>query len=166
MFVFFKWQDGVPDSINGVRGGRLVLGNKPVGYLGEVHPTVRSEFELPSCVVGEISLDKLFDALPKKHTIKPFSKYPKIERDISVVISQDVRVSDLIDTIKKQAGGVLVKVYPFDIYSGDGIDAGKVALGIRCVYQSDEKSLKDAEINAVQDKIVNAVGLKFHAKLR
>ncbi len=164
-FVSFEWQDGVPDYINGVRGGRLVLGNKSAGYLGEVHPKIKSEFELLECVVGEISLDKLFEKLPKKHTIKPFSKYPRIERDISLIVSQDIKISDLIKTIKKQAGPVLIKVYPFDIYPG-GMEAGKVALGIRCVYQSSKKSLKDADINSIQDRVVNAVGLKFSAKLR
>ena len=164
--VTYEWDEGVPDYINTVRGGRLVVDGKPIGYLGEIHPKFRKEFDLPHSVAGEISLDKLFVGQPRKPKLEPFSRFPKVERDISLIVDRNVKISDLIKVIKKEAGKVLIKVYPFDIYHGVGIEDSKMALGIRCVYQSYKKSLKDVDINIIQEGIVNALRLKFSAKLR
>jgi len=133
-------------------GGLLMLENKQIGTINSIDGIL------------EVDLDVLIESLPqpktwniqitKKDTViyKSFSKYPFIIRDIAVFVPSDVTAKDLISTIKKETGHLLVNDYIFDEFK----KADKTSYAFRLVFQSFEKTLTDEEVNKIMEK-VNAV---------
>ena len=111
-------------------------------------------------------LDVLSDAKPAKIKAPVVSKYPSISRDISLMLKEDVKVADLLSSIRK-AGGKLVKnCEVFDVYQGEHIENGYKSVSLNIVYEDKEKTLKTEDVNEVHDRVLNDLTSRFDAKQR
>ncbi|MFH0846050.1 MAG: phenylalanine--tRNA ligase beta subunit-related protein [Patescibacteria group bacterium] len=121
---------------------------------------------------GEINLDEIIEKLPEpenyedafadlSNEIKRFSKisaYPFVLRDIAVWVSNENSANDLLDLIQENAGELLVQTKLFDTYAPEG--EGRTSYAFNLVFQSQEKTLTDAEINPIMDKINSQIQAK------
>ncbi len=139
----------------------------PVGVLGEVHPVVQQRYDLPHrAYLCEIDLERLYAAVPARLTYQPISRHQELTRDLAIIVDQRVPAQAVQESIVRASGDLLRSVTLFDVYTGDPIPAGKKNLTYSLVYQSQERTLTDAEANALQEKILRALHEEFAAVLR
>ncbi len=139
----------------------------PVGIVGEVHPVVQQRYDLPQrAYLCEIDLERLYTAIPTRQTYQSISRHQELTRDLAIVVDEQVPAQDIQEAIVRHGGELLRSVTLFDIYTGDPIPAGKKNLTYSLVYQSQERTLTDAEANELQERILQALQREFGAILR
>lgn len=144
----------------------LMMDNKVLGIFGKLHPNYLKSMKLNDVYYAEMMLDVLSDAKPAKIKAPVVSKYPSISRDISLMLKEDVKVADLLSSIRK-AGGKLVKnCEVFDVYQGEHIEKGYKSVSLNIVYEDKEKTLKTEDVNEVHDRVLNDLTSRFDAKQR
>ncbi len=88
-------------------------------------------------------------------------------RDIAVVVNRDVLVGEIEKIIWQNGEGLIEDIQLFDIYEGgDQIMKGKKSIAFSIIYRSYDRTLKDDEVNRIQDNIIKDLENKFDAKLR
>lgn len=162
---------GGPAWFHPGRCGTLRFGpRQPVGAFGEVHPRVLKALDLKGpLVVFEVTLDLL--PLPKTRPTKmkpnlTLPDFQPVTRDFAFVVGRDVAAGDMLKAAQSAERQLIAGVDVFDVYEGPGIDAGKKSIGVAVVLQPTERTLTDAEIDAVSARIVAEVGRKTGAVLR
>ncbi len=139
----------------------------PIGVLGEVHPIVQKRYDLPyRAYLCELDLELLYAALPSRLVYLPISRHQELSRDLAIVVDQQVPAQAIREVIIHNGGQLLHSVTLFDVYTGEPIPAGKKNLTYSLVYQSQERTLTDAEANALQERILSALHEEFDAVLR
>ena len=101
-----------------------------------------------------------------KIVFKTVSKFPSVERDLAVSVSEDVACGDVIDVIKSSAGEFLESVSVFDVYQGDQIEKGKKSLAFNLLYSSTERTINASEIDDSIKNILQSLKEKLNAELR
>lgn len=145
----------------------LKLRNKISGVLGEIHPDVSENYGMDTrCFVAELNLDMLMECAKMNKKYKALPKFPAVTRDIAILVDDRVLVQEIEDTIKKQGGNILESAKLFDIYKGSQIPEGKKSIAYAITYRHADKTLTDAEVNKVHDKILRSLEHKLGAELR
>ena len=145
-----------------------------VGVLGEVHPDVAARFDTAgshSQVDGrahlmELDLEQLFSAVPARQTYQPLSRFPAVPRDLAIVVERAVLEADVAAAIRQAGGELLRDVRLFDVYTGEQVDTAHKSLAYRLTYQSSERTLTDADVDAAQTRVLDALAKRFKATLR
>ena len=138
-----------------------------VGYMGQVHPLVAQNYGIDAEIYcAEIDLSKLFDHRLPDPTYVPLPKYPAVSRDISLVCEESITVSQVEDVIHASAGKLLRNIRLFDIYRGAGVPEGKKSLAFSLELRADDRTLIDADSDAVVSKVLKALEEKLGAVLR
>ncbi|SCW57348.1 phenylalanine--tRNA ligase subunit beta [Ancylobacter rudongensis] len=163
-----------PEWFHPGRSGTFRLGPNVIGHFGELHPSVLEALDAAgdgkSPLVGfEILLDRIPEPKAKATRVKPLlelAAFQPVERDFAFVVPRHVAAGDMV----KAAAGVdrklIAGVNVFDLYEGPGIDADKKSVALSVTLQPREKTLTDAEIDAVAARIVAEVTKKTGATLR
>ncbi|TMD29613.1 MAG: phenylalanine--tRNA ligase subunit beta [Chloroflexi bacterium] len=139
----------------------------PVGVLGEVHPLVQQRYDIPQrTYMCELDLEQLYEAVPRSLTYAPISRQQELTRDLALVVDEQVPAQDIHDAIVQSGGELLRSAALFDVYTGEPIPSGKKNLTYSLAYQSQDRTLTDAEVNTLQDGIIRALHEKFGAVLR
>jgi len=155
------------DMFHPGRSAVLLANGEEIGIVGEIHPTVLENFEIGlPCYVAEIDLLKLMACIDENIKYKALPKFPAAERDIAVLVDQDVAVGDLEATMIKASGALLESIKLFDVYTGDRIPDGKKSVAFSISFRSPERSLTSEEVNKVFNKIVKDLEYKNNAQLR
>ncbi|MDH4273689.1 MAG: hypothetical protein OEW08_01485 [Gammaproteobacteria bacterium] len=94
------------------------------------------------------------------------SKFPSIRRDLAFVVEQTVGVEQLTTQARNVAGNLLADLHIFDIYSGKGVAAQHKSVALALTLQDIEKTLTDAEVEAVVQRVVQTLKVNFNATLR
>ena len=95
-----------------------------------------------------------------------YSDFQKSERDFAFVLNKDFQVQKLIEIISEIDQYLIRAVKVFDVYEGDNIPEGKKSIALSVIIQSSEKSLKDADLDRINQLIISTVEEKTGAKIR
>ena len=152
------------------RSGALKLGNKVVALFGELHPRALKALDVEG---PALAFEIYVDALPAPRA-KPTKARPPLERaalmpltrDFAFVVEDKVAAADLVRAAYGADKALIADIALFDVYRGAGVAEGKKSLAIEVTLQPKEKTLTDAEIDAVASRIVAAVGKATGAVLR
>jgi phenylalanyl-tRNA synthetase beta chain len=145
----------------------LWVGDQGVGSVGELHPSVSADLGIePACAMFELNLSALLAVKKREFQFREVSKEPSVRRDLAVLVDQTQPAGALSEEIRKVGGPDLVSVEIFDRYEGRGIPGGRVSLAFRLMFQRADRTLTDAEVNRVMDRIVAALVSRFGAELR
>jgi phenylalanyl-tRNA synthetase beta chain len=162
---------GGPDWLHPGRSATLSLGARTtIGAFGEIHPRILAAMDVKGPVVGfEIVLDNL--PLPKHRPTKmkprlALSDFQPLHRDFAFVVERDVAAGEILRAAQNAERNLIAGVDVFDVYEGPGIEEGRKSVGIEVTLQPKDKTLTDAEIEAVSTKIVEAVAKRTGAVLR
>jgi phenylalanyl-tRNA synthetase beta chain len=148
------------------RSGTLALGPKVLAVFGELHPKIVAAFDLTGPVAAfEVILEAIPESKAKKTSFAP-SPYQAVERDFAFVVDTKVAADDLIKAAKGADRVLIEAVSIFDVYEGKGVAEGKKSLAISVRLQPKDKTLTDAEIETVAQKIVAAVAKATGGTLR
>lgn len=146
---------------------RVVLGTKILGFVGEIDSAVGEGLDIKEKVfLFELWLDELLEIYSGLKTFKPLPRYPAVNRDMAIVISESVSAGQVLNVIKRRGGDIIEEVFVFDVYRGRQIERGCKSLAIRVVYRSPERTLEDEEVNAIHQRIVGDVLSEFGGKVR
>jgi phenylalanyl-tRNA synthetase beta chain len=157
------------------RSGVLKLGPKAIAYFGELHPGVLAKLDVEGPVAA---FEIFFDALPaprakgsKARPMLRLSPLQPVERDFAFVVDRTVEAAKLVAAAKGAgrdlaADATITAVSVFDVYEGKGVPEGKKSLAISVKLQPKERTLTDAEIEAIAQRIVAAVTKATGASLR
>lgn len=148
------------------RTAEIFLGEKLVGFVGQVHPTVQKELDLTETYVFELSLVDLLTAGVEETRFEVIPRYPSITRDIALVVNKDVIVGDIEKVIKEAGGKMLRDVAVFDLYEGDRLEEGKKSVAFSLRYFDPERTLTDEDVSKAHEKVLKAVEEKTGATLR
>ncbi len=159
-----------PDWYHPGRSGQVRLGPKVLGAFGEIHPTALGLIDVKGPVVGfEIDLDSLPLPKAKGGKARPkldLSAFQPVGRDFAFVLDSDVPAEQVVRAARGADKALITDVQVFDVYQGDHMEPGKKSLALAVVLQPVEKTLTDAEIEAVAQKVVDAVGKATGGVLR
>jgi phenylalanyl-tRNA synthetase beta chain len=153
------------------RTASLWVRGKNLGIFGQVHPQLRREKGLPDSVyVFQLDVDVLLDSLDQDEiltpTFKAYSTYPASDRDIAFFAPVKVSVAELEKAITKAGKDLLTSVELFDEYRGENVPQGQRSLAFRLVYRASDRTLTDAEVEPVHNKVREALVEKFGVSLR
>ena len=145
----------------------ILLYNRPVGYIGEVHPNILSNFEISQKVyIAEINLSNAIIRLNDRHTGNAPEKLPYITRDLAFVLDKDVPANKIIEVALKANRSSVVACKIFDVYTSKSIGGNKKSVAITLSIKQGEKPLNEAEIAPIVDSVLQAEIKNFDAKLR
>ncbi|HEV2539794.1 MAG TPA: phenylalanine--tRNA ligase subunit beta [Frateuria sp.] len=157
--------DGLPVWLHPGRGARVARDGETVGHLGALHPQLARALDLgPDVHVLEVALAPLLDRrLPRA---RPVPRFPSVRRDIAVDLPEEVRWSQIEQTVRGTLGSVLKELRLFDRYSGKGVDAGRKSLAMGLILQDASRTLTDDDADRCVRDAVAALEATCKAKLR
>ena len=145
------------------RSAAVILEGKQVGVIGELHPKWAQKYDLPrSPVLFEVELDAL--QIREIPAFSEISKFPPVKRDIAVLVDEKISAADMLNACKSVLDNAKVEL--FDLYRGQGVEAGKKSLAFRVTIQDTQKTLLDAEVDAMISQLIEALEKRFDSKLR
>ena len=149
------------------RTAKIIKDNQQLGILGEVHMDVMENYDVDIRVyIADLDFDIIVEKANLKKTYKPLPKYPAIDRDIAVVVDEDILVGDLEKAILQEGKGLIEKIQLFDVYTGEQVPEGKKSVAFSIIFRSLDRTLVDDEVNEIQQNIVKTLEEKYDAKLR
>ncbi|MBR4950663.1 MAG: phenylalanine--tRNA ligase subunit beta [Clostridia bacterium] len=133
----------------------VFVGTKLVGRIGEVHPLVCENYDLPRGVCAAmIYTEPLLKSVKTERGYIPLPVYPAMERDIALICEKSVEVGKLLNDIRSYAGKSLESASVFDVYSGKGVEDGKKSVAVRLVFRLADKTLTDEDADAGVKRIL------------
>jgi phenylalanyl-tRNA synthetase beta chain len=154
------------------RSARVLVNKQPIGFIGELHPKLAQEYDLPLApIVFELLLDGLNTR--KLPTFKEVSKQPVVVRDLAFVVGQNIAAAQLkkaFTEVKDDNLGWLKSVILFDEFvpkeEGKGLNLNEKSLAFRLTLQASDRSLTDADIEPLLKKMIEQAGQRCAARLR
>ncbi|QJD87553.1 phenylalanine--tRNA ligase subunit beta [Cohnella herbarum] len=141
-------------------------GNETIGYIGQLHPELQRDFDLPDTYVAEMELAPIYEYADRHIEYRTLPRYPAIERDIAVVVDRNVAGGALTEAIVASAGELLESVKVFDVYTGDRIGTEKKSVALALVYRHGERTLTDEEVTETHARVLTQLEQSFGAELR
>lgn len=148
------------------RSAKVYIQDKKVGSLGEIHPALEKEWGLERVVLFELDLAQLFNTIKTMTRVQPIPRFPAVQRDLAVVVSQETPAVQVMERIKELGGELLQQVEVFDVYTGKPIPEDRRSLAFNLRYQSLERTLKDDEVNTLNGRILEGIEKEFAAEWR
>ena len=165
-----RFEPAAHPALHPGRSARVLLDDRDVGFIGELHPRWQQKYELPSApALFEV------DALALQQRIVPahheISKFPAVVRDLALVVKQPISAQNLIDEFTAEqrcnlSCKILQAIVLFDEYRGKGLDVDEKSLAFRFTLQDTESTLKDDAVDAAMRAFVAAAQKKYGARLR
>ena len=135
--------------------------------IGVVMPTILKQFDLKKEVCyAEINTKILYESANSDITYAQIPNYPSVERDLALVVDENVTYATLEKIAYKFGGKLLKNVSLFDVYEGDKVGAGKKSYALNFILQHAEKTLTDDDITKFMNKLIAAFEREAQAKLR
>lgn len=146
----------------------ITFGSKRIGSIGILHPGIADEFGIDGyTVIAELyDLEEIFNAIPSSTTYAPLPKFPYVERDIALIVTDDITVSAVKKEILGIQSGIIESITLFDIYKGKPIPPDKKSLAFAIRFRSSDRTLTDSEVDDQHSLIVKRLKDKLKAELR
>jgi phenylalanyl-tRNA synthetase beta chain len=162
---------GGPSWLHPGRSGTIQIGPQNIlGYFGEINPRIAEALDADGPLVAfEVILDRIPEPKARATRARPvleLSPFQPVERDFAFVVERTVRAADLVRAAQNVDRKLIAGVAVFDVYEGRGIEPGKKSIAIAVTIQPRDKTLTDAEIEAVARKIVAEVEKRTGGVLR
>ena len=149
------------------RNAEVLLSDRRLGVFGEVHPEVLENYDLPyKAYLFEFDLEGLADATIFAKRFEPISIYPKIARDLAIVVDKEILSDMPTELIYTTGGDTVDSVRLFDVYEGEQVPEGKKSLAYTITYHSAIETLTDKAVNALHDEVVKCLNRELGAELR
>lgn len=163
-----EFEVGRHPALHPGRCAQVRVGEEVVGAMGELHPQVRMAFDLPAqpvCAL-EFDLDLLLVGWGEARAAASISTHPSVIEDLAVVVGEEVAAAE-VHTLILQAGAPLLRsAVLFDLYRGDQVGVGRKSLAYRLTFQADDRTLTDAVVGRVREKILRRLADRLGATLR
>ncbi len=154
-------------SYHSGRCAKILVGDKQVGILGEVHPLTLNNYDIGTAVyAAELDFDALFELMNPTKVYAPLPKYPASTRDFSFVCEEALEVGTIFATAKRAGGKLVEEVSLFDIYRGPQVGENKKSVSIRVTLRAADRTLTLEEAEKAGAKILAALERELGITLR
>jgi phenylalanyl-tRNA synthetase beta chain len=163
------WTLGEPlsEPFHPGRSARILLGDRPVGIMGELHPRKASSLDIEGRVaVAELELEPLRAAASRDFRLVEVPRFPPIRRDLAFVIDEDVPAGAVRAALESAAGELLDRSLLFDVFRGDAIPDGRKSLAFALEFRAPDRTLTDEEVEPLIGTIVDRLRTELGAELR
>lgn len=161
-----NWEPGDFPTFHPGRQAQVKIGEQVVVRLGEIHPIVLQNYDLNQRIyVAEVNIETLIQYQKDTVNFQPLARYPMVERDLAIIVDQDVPVGHILTSLQVAGGKLLKEVAVFDVYQGEQVEKGKKSVAFSFVFQGD-RTLTDGEINQLMDTMYQAIKEKYQAVIR
>jgi phenylalanyl-tRNA synthetase beta chain len=155
----------IHNALHPKRCAVIYLGGLEIGLIGELHPAIKQKLEITTDIIlFEINLFFLNNVI--EFDFKEISKFPSVERDLSIIVNQNISWQKIKDAVINVGGNLLHEVNVFDVYHGKGIDVDSKSIALHLIFQHDARTLVEQEIEALMQEIIATLESNFGAKLR
>ncbi len=154
-------------TYHGGRCAEILSGDKKLGIIGQIHPSVSAEFKIDTDVYAAIiDFEVLSELADMQRHYVPLPKFPAVTRDIAVTLDKDVEVGEIVKIIKANRKGIIESYNLFDIYEGIQVGKGKKSVAYSLTFRSADKTLTDDDVNPIVNTILKQLEEKLGAQLR
>ena len=156
-----------PDYYHPAVSCELRVDDHRIGVLGRLHPLVCESYKIRQPVfVAELWLGSCDSFEVEERVFVEFPKYPAVSRDLSIVVDQWTDYKSIESAIHLAGIPEVQKIFPFDLYLGDRLPPNKKGISISIVFQGQDRTLLEEEINQYQERILNLLRESLGAELR
>ncbi|MDO4838726.1 MAG: phenylalanine--tRNA ligase subunit beta [Clostridia bacterium] len=149
------------------RQAKLTQGDQVVCVLGEVHPTVRENFDMPSrALIAEMDMEVIARLQTPMGAVKPMPRYPAVSRDLSLVMAESTEVGPLLADMAHAAGSILEDAKMFDVYRSVAVGKDMKSVAFSFVFRAADHTLTEAEITKAMEKLQKVAADKYQAVIR
>lgn len=149
------------------RTAEVLVDGRSAGVIGEIHPDVAAAFQVDARIyAGELDFDLLASSAEFRVKYSPLPKFPAVNRDIAILVDEDIEVARVERVIREAGGSLIERVELFDVYKGKQIPEGKKSVAYSLVLRARDRTLKDQEANLLMEKIIDALQKQLGARLR
>ncbi|WRB85676.1 phenylalanine--tRNA ligase subunit beta [Helicobacter pylori] len=142
------------------QSAKIIQNNEIIGVIAKIHPKVIQELDLFESYYAEIDASKL---KRPAMLLKPFSIYPSSVRDLTLIIDENTAFNRIKKALKDAQIPNLSEILPLDVFKESH---NSIALSVRCVIHSLEKTLNDEEVNSAVQKSLEILEKEFNARLK
>lgn len=153
-------------SMHPGRTARILLGEETIGFLGQVHPQVANDYDIPETYVAELNLQAIEANMASTQIFTEISKQPAVSRDIALLVDDQLSHQDIFTIIEGLGLKYLESIKLFDVYAGTNIEPGKKSMAYSLTFQNPQESLRDEEVAKYMNKISEALLEKANAQVR
>jgi phenylalanyl-tRNA synthetase beta chain len=141
-------------------------GDEPDGWLGEVHPLVAAEWDIPDTVAAfELDLDAI--GIPDTSAYEDVTSFPEVREDLAVIVADTVTAEDVLSVVREAGAPLLTGAGVFDVYrDAERIGEAKVSLALRLSYRAADRTLTDEEVALRREAIAAALAERLGGSVR
>jgi phenylalanyl-tRNA synthetase beta chain len=161
----FRFEPAALACLHPGRSARIWRGEQPVGWAGELHPSLVREldFTYPP-VLFELDFEAALAV--RKPQYREVSRFPQVRRDLSVVVDEKVALSALAERVTLSSSSLLRDLLFFDVYRGPGVEAGRKSVALGLIFQDISRTLTDEDVERSIAAIVADLRVSLNAQLR
>jgi phenylalanyl-tRNA synthetase beta chain len=150
------------------RTAELKLNGQSAGWLGELHPRVREQYDLPNQAVlaADLDFEILAAQMNERYPVRAVPEFPPVKEDLALVLDEAVPAANVEAAIRSAGGNLLTGLTLFDVYRDEKLGAGKKSLAFSLTYQAPDRTLTDSDVAKVRTKIVKKLQDELGASLR
>ena len=148
------------------RSTAVLADGLPVGWGGDVHPLVAAEWDLDGVAAFELDLDAVIAHAAPVAQYEDLTSFPELREDIAIVVAEDVPAATVLQAVRDAGGKLLARAEVFDVYRGEQIPAGRTSLAIALTFRARDRTLTDADVAPVREKIVARLAAELGGELR
>jgi phenylalanyl-tRNA synthetase beta chain len=162
------YQPATYPSFHPGKCARVMAGKTQIGVMGELHPQVVENYDLPetAMLAADFDLNALIAAVPALFDVRAIPSQPPILEDIALIVDENIPADQVEALIRQTGGQTVTDVRLFDVYRGEQIGSGKKSLAYSLTYQSPDRTLTDKDAANIRNKIVKRVERELGARLR
>ena len=155
------------ESYHPGRCANIKVGIDTIATFGEIHPEVLQNYDISKrAFLAEINLTKITKYARENKKYVEVPKFPAVERDIAMIVDEEIAVGDIEKVITKKGKKLLESVTLFDIYRDSKLGENKKSVAYALKFRDKSKTLSDEEVNKIMDEILTELEKKFNAELR
>ena len=140
------------------RQANVIYDGEIVGYLGEIHPQVASNYSIKERVyVAVIDMPKIVERANFERKYEGIAKFPAVTRDISMVMKKNLLVGEIEKVFDAKGGQYLESYELFDIYEGSQIKVGYKSVAYSLTFRAKDKTLEESDYAPAMDKILKTL---------
>lgn len=149
------------------RKANIKIDDTTVGYIGEVHPDTLDNYSIGvRSYIAVVSMEKLTELAKITRKYKAVPKYPAVNRDLALLVKQEILVGQIEFFIKQRGGNILEEYHLFDVYQGEQIEKGYKSVAYSLTFRAADHTLDEAEISKAMAKILKGLEFELGVTLR
>jgi phenylalanyl-tRNA synthetase beta chain len=159
--------DALPSPFHPARSAVVLIGQRRVGVIGEIHPAVAAQWDLPArTAVAELDAGVLAEYVSRRVAYAEIPRFPPIHRDLAFTVPEGTPVGAMRAAIVELGEGLVERVVLFDVFAGPPVPEGKKSVAFSLDLRASERTLTDEEAETAVRAIAAGLRGRFGAELR